>query len=164
MTTITTVRAALQQLASEGWTPRNLFQLGSAMGPASLYVLSTTVRDRLEAVTRTDSAGRTWLQAFTAPHPSYFAPARVDRQLLFRQFTGAALLRLACADSRWLVLDATSPLECRIPLRTAHSLQVPAGYTEALVAGAARAVPADVPLRVPAAHARPRFDRERLAS
>jgi hypothetical protein len=135
MASITTVRAALQALASEGWTPRTLFQLGSAMGPASLYVLSTTTANGVEPVIRTDSAARPWLQAFTTPHPQYFAPARSDRDLRFTELSGAALLRLAATAGRWLVLEATSPLECRIAHRTVQSLQVAAGYTESLVTG-----------------------------
>lgn len=142
MASIVTVRAALRALMSDGLTQRNLFQLGSAMGPASLYVLSAP--DSAQPLVHTDSAGRTWLRAFTMPHPPYFA-ARISRDLHFRELSGAALLRLTCADDRHLVLDAGSPQECRIPPRAAQSLQVAAGYTESLVASAPR-------------------DRERLAS
>lgn len=158
MASILTVRAALQALVSEGLTQRNLFQLGSAMGPASLYILSASP-DQVEPLVRTDTAGRTWLHAFTTPHPPYFA-TRSSRDLHYREVNGATLLRLACATDRHLVLDAGSPLECRIPPRAAESLQVAAGYTESLVAS----TPPAVPEPVPAVRTRPRFDRERLAS
>ena len=37
---ITTVRAALQAISSQGMSTRGLFQLGSAMGPACLLYTS----------------------------------------------------------------------------------------------------------------------------
>jgi len=132
MTMITTVRAALQAISSEGMSTRGLFQLGSAMGPANLYLAGIEAGSGFEPIHRTDSAGRNWLMAFTIPHPSCLV-ATEDTQVHYREITGAALLRLTNHDGSCLVLEANLPLECRIPPRATQSLQVAAGYTEALV-------------------------------
>ena len=134
MPTITTVRAALQTIAGHGVSHRSLYQLGSAMGPASLYVPGFATATGFEPLRRADSAGRPWLSAFTTPRPPFATP-REDADLVYCSFTGAALLRLACGTRSGLVLDAGSPRECRLPLRAAESLQVAAGYTESLVQG-----------------------------
>lgn len=136
MTKITTVRAALKAIASEGLSTRALFQLGSAMGPANLYVAGTDAATGFEPIRRTDSAGRSWLMAFTVPHPSCLV-ATEETQVRYREMTGAALLRLASRVGSCLVLEANLPLECRIPPRATQSLQVAAGYTEALVSRSA---------------------------
>lgn len=133
MTTIVTVRAALHAICAEGVTSATLFQLGSAMGPATLYVAGIAGPGGFEVTTRSDSAGRSWLRAFTTPRtPSSRGSEPV---LSFHGLTGANLLRLAARDGRHLVLEAGSPLECRIPPRAAQSLQVAAGYTESLAGG-----------------------------
>ncbi len=128
--TITTVRAALQAIAGQGASHRSLYQLGAAMGPASLYLQGFTTTTGFEPLRRTDRSGRPWLVAFTAPRPQ---PAGTHRRLEFRGFTGADLLRLAASTRSGLVLEAGTPLECRLPLPATESLQVPAGYTESLV-------------------------------
>lgn len=155
MPTITTVRAALQSIAGQGLSHRSLYQLGSAMGPASLYVPGHVAATGFEPLRRTDSAGRPWLSAYTTPWPPFASP-RADADLEYRAFTGAALLRLAGSTRSGLVLDAGSPRECRLPLRAAESLQVAAGYTELLVK---RTAVAAVPVR-----RRPQLVTQRLAS
>ncbi len=132
MTTITTVRAALQAIASEGLSTRGLFQLGSAMGPANLYVAGDDSATGFEPILRTDAAGRNWLMAFTVPYPSGLIET-AEPHLRYREMTGAALLRLANRHASCLVLEANLPLECRVPPRATQSLQVAAGYTETLV-------------------------------
>lgn len=129
---ITTVRAALEAIATQGISTRGLFQLGSAMGPATVYLAGTDAGNGFEPIRRTDSSGRRWLMAFTVPHPGCLV-ATADTQVRYREITGAALLRLVSLDSSCLVLEANLPLECRIPPRATQSLQVAAGYTEALV-------------------------------
>jgi hypothetical protein len=141
MTTITTVRAALQAIARQGMCHRSLYQLGAAMGPASLYVPGVATSTRFEPLVRTDVTGRAWLQAFTAPR-AHRAVTPGDRAPEYRAFTGASLLRLAGAMGSGIVLDGGTPLECRVPARAAQSLQVAAGYTEALVSGAPAPRPA----------------------
>jgi len=131
MTKITTVRAALEAILREGLSTRGLFQLGSAMGPANLYLAGIDATTGFEPIRRTDSAGRSWLMAFTIPHPSCLVATA--EPLRYQEVTGAALLRLANRDNSCLVLEANLPLECRIPPRATQSLQVAAGYTEALV-------------------------------
>ncbi len=132
MTKITTVRAALQAIANDGMSTRGLFQLGSAMGPASLYLAGLEAASGFEPIRRTDSTGRNWLMAFTVPYPSCLV-GTAESQVRYQEISGAALLRLANRDSSCLVLEANLPLECRIPPRATQSLQVAAGYTEALV-------------------------------
>jgi hypothetical protein len=156
MTTITTVRAALQAIVRQGMCHRSLYQLGAAMGPASLYVPGVTTSTRFEPLVRTDVTGRAWLQAFTAPRAHRAAVATGDRAPEYRAFTGASLLRLAGTMGSGIVLDGGTPLECRVPARAAQSLQVAAGYTEALVSGA--------PAPRPVAPRRSRFDAAALAS
>lgn len=129
---ITTVRAALQAISSQGMSTRGLFQLGSAMGPANLYLAGVDAVTGFEPIRRTDSAGRSWLMAFTIPHPGCLV-ATQESQVRYREISGAALLRLTSRDGSCLVLEANLPLECRIPPRATQSLQVAAGYTEALV-------------------------------
>jgi hypothetical protein len=161
MMTITTIRAALQAIVGEGLSVRSLFKLGSAMGPATLYLSGSDTPVGFEPIRRTDSAGRTWLMAFTTPRP-HFVVAPAEHQVRYQEITGAALLRLANRTDSCLVLEANSPLECRIPHRATQSLQVAAGYTEALVS---RSAAADVlTARQVAAIRRPRLGRERLAS
>jgi hypothetical protein len=142
MMTITTVRAALQAIARQGMCHRSLYQLGAAMGPASLYVPGVATSTRFEPLVRTDATGRAWLQAFTAPRVPRGVVAAGDRVPEYRAFTGASLLRLAGAMGSGIVLDGGTPLECRVPPRAAQSLQVAAGYTEALVSGAPAPRPA----------------------
>lgn len=132
MTRITTVRAALQAIAGAALSTRGLFQLGSAMGPANLYLAGIDTPVGFEPIRRTDSAGLNWLMAFTVPHPGGLV-ATAGLQVRFQEITGAALLRLANRDGSCLVLEANLPLECRIPPRSTQALQVAAGYTEALV-------------------------------
>jgi hypothetical protein len=160
MTKITTVRAALQAIASEGVSTRGLFQLGSAMGPANLYLAGMDTPAGFEPIRRTDSAGRNWLMAFTVPHPSCLVATA--EPLRYQKLTGAELLRLANRDGSCLVLEANLPLECRVPPRATQSLQVAAGYTEALVSRGSVAV-AQPTRRVPAA-AGARVGWELLAS
>ena len=161
MTKITTVRAALQAIASEGLNTRGLFQLGSAMGPANLYLAGLEATSGFEPIRRTDAAGRNWLMAFTVPHPSCLV-GTAGSQVRYQEITGAALLRLASGNGSCLVLEANLPLEFRIPPRATQSLQVAAGYTEALVSRSpvASGVP---PLRAPAPQ-RARVGWELLAS
>ncbi len=132
MTKITTVRAALAAILGEGLSTRGLFQLGSAMGPANLYLAGIDTPTGFEPIRRTDSAGLSWLMAFTIPHPSGLV-ATAELQVRYLEITGAALLRLANRLGSCLVLEANLPLECRIPPRSTQPLQVAAGYTEALV-------------------------------
>ena len=161
MTKITTVRAALKVIASEGLNTRGLFQLGSAMGPANLYLAGVDAPAGFEPIRRTDSAGRSWLMAFTVPNPSCLV-GTADAQVRYQEITGAALLRLASGDGSCLVLEANLPLECRIPPRATQSLQVAAGYTEALVSSGAAA--SATPTRRTATSQRPAVAWELLAS
>jgi hypothetical protein len=160
MTKITTVRAALQAIAKEGLSTRGLFQLGSAMGPASLYLAGADASVGFQPMRRTDAAGRSWLMAFTVPHPSYLI-ATTELPVRYQELTGAELLRLATGNGCCLVLEANSPLECRIPPRATESLQVAAGYTETLVS---RTPAAAKPVWPPQTHQRPRVGWELIAS
>lgn len=157
---ITTVRAALQAIVSEGLSTRGLFQLGSAMGPANLYLAGMDTPAGFEPIRRTDTAGRSWLMAFTIPHPSCLVATA--ESLRYQELTGAELLRLANRDGSCLVLEANLPLECRVPPRATQSLQVAAGYTEALVSRVAVAVAQ--PTRRAGTLRRPRVGWELLAS
>jgi hypothetical protein len=72
----------------------------------------------------------------------------------YEEMTGASLLRLASRNGSCLLLEANLPLECRIPPLATQSLQVAAGYTEALFTRVAAAVarparPATAPLPAP---------------
>ena len=160
MTKITTVRAALAAIAGQGMSTRGLFQLGSAMGPANLYLAGTEGVTGFEPIHRTDSAGRSWLMAFTIPHPSRVVATA--EPLRYREVTGAELLRLANRIGSCLVLEANQPLECRIPPRATQSLQVAAGYTEAMVSRSA--VAGAQATRVSEASPRPHAGWELLAS
>lgn len=162
MTRITTVRAALQAIAGAALSTRGLFQLGSAMGPANLYLAGIDTPAGFEPIRRTDSAGLSWLMAFTVPQTGGLVAA-AEAQVRYREITGAALLRLANRDGSSLVLEANLPLECRIPPRSTQALQVAAGYTEALVSG--RSPGETRPLRLaPAAPGRADGGGELLAS
>ncbi|MGC3995589.1 MAG: hypothetical protein QM779_15965 [Propionicimonas sp.] len=134
MTTITTVRAALRVIVTVGWTPRSLYQLGAAMGPATLYLLCSGSPEADAAgdpVPVQDDQGR--LLAYTTPRlPLTRGEDRPP--LRHSELTGAALLRLAVGAGCGLVLEPGCSLERTITARTVLSLQVAAGHTESLAA------------------------------
>lgn len=132
MLTITTVRAALQAVTATGPSHRTFYQLGAAMGPATLYVAGSTGASGFAPTLRPDAGGRSWLQAFTTPDPRHLSTR--DGQPEFSACTGADVLRLAGRLGAHLVLDAGSPREVRLSPKAAQSLLVAAGHTEALVA------------------------------
>ncbi|MFT4110692.1 hypothetical protein [Propionicimonas sp.] len=132
MTTITTVRAALRAIVTTGWTPRSLYQLGAAMGPATLYLLCTGSADNDNEPTPVrDGQGR--LLASTTPRLPV-ARGEDRPQLRHTELTGAALLRLAVGADCGLVLEPGCSLERTVTARTVLSLQVAAGHTESLAA------------------------------
>lgn len=147
MTTITTVRAALRAIAGNGWTPATRYQLGAAMGPARLYVLSLAGPDGGEPLLAGESASRRWLQVFTEPDTLMLNVGRVlQRQLRYAELTGAAVLGLAHELGCGLTLGPGTALECRVQARDLQALHVAASYTESL----ARTAPAAPGLSVPA--------------
>lgn len=137
-TTITTVRAAMRAIANEGWTPPNRYQLGAAMGPVKLYVLSLATARECNPLQTTDPANRQWLQVFTQPDLLFLDVGRVvQHQICYRELAGTAVLDLACQTGSGVVLDVGTPLECRIPAKEVQSVHVAASYTESLARAAA---------------------------
>lgn len=133
MTTITTVRAAMRAVASEGWNPASRYQLGSAMGPAKLYVLCLASGDGCSPLQSGDGPDRQWLLAFTQTDPLSLNVGRgLVRQIRYQELTGTELLDLACRLGSGLLLDAGGPNECRIQARDLQSLHVAASYAEAI--------------------------------
>ncbi len=134
MTTITTVRAALQAIAADGWTPASRYQLGAAMGPVNLYLLSLAGIHDCNPLLTTDAANRQWLQVFTQPDLLFLDVGRSRRrQIRYQELNGSAILDLACQTRSGLTLDAGMPLECHIPAEDIQAVHVAASYTESLV-------------------------------
>lgn len=134
MARITTVRAALETVATYGWTAYTRYQLGSAMGPAQLYVPIATSESTPGPHPADGSGNPRWLRVFTQPDPQWIPRKRgAGARVRYQELTGAAILRLAADNGSGIVVDAGSRLECRVSERDALSMQVAAGHTEALV-------------------------------
>ena len=143
MATITTVRAALRAISTNGWTASTQYQLASALGPATLYV--PIISRANSAPTRTAVPIPSWLPAFTTPDPDSYRGRAHRAPLQFTEQTGAELLELVCNRGCGLVLEAGTGLERRIAPKTAHAMKQVAAYTASLVSGELSGFTARVP-------------------